>query len=383
MHQMFSISNLLLRTVVTLICIQAIIINHDVTLPYRTCLNTVLQSKQAFFYVVDFNTNPLVPLLIHLLHDASIKTVFLTDPENLAFLSTSSHTKNVIFSLENIGEMMSLILDSASKQTRLEIYSIFNETRQQGPKKLSQTVNIEGGKNQNQTQFCIKVEGMLLDPGMKVCDEEVNMEWKDLEDTSMLTDAIFNFTRGLYNHNIWNSNNNLIFMLDKFSQYQMSHNESNVPSNKRPQNSTVGGSKTVIDDRQEILVFCFKFIWRFFRGLKTVICYRESCKRYDPFRKEIISYNGAEFESYFDFSWSDMQNKTVPFLLDYGTDAAIEYTLWVYWENFAVEILEHLQTVLNCTVEQKSLIFLRGYFPEIFDDYQFDIGQKSGSICIW
>ncbi|CAH0391393.1 unnamed protein product [Bemisia tabaci] len=68
-------------------------------------------------------------------------------------------------------------------------------------------------------RYCIDVDGASLESNAEeTCDYKVNLTSDELKDLSVLSDPIFNLTRGLYNNNIWNPNNYIVFMLHEGNQ---------------------------------------------------------------------------------------------------------------------------------------------------------------------
>ncbi|CAH0383107.1 unnamed protein product [Bemisia tabaci] len=151
-------------------------------------------------------------------------------------------------------------------------------------------------------------------------------------------------------------------------------------------NSTTNGNQPeshhVIDTEDKIptahmandydtLIFCFKFIWRFFRGLKTIICTENGCSRYDPFTENVIWYNGQDDEGYFDFSVTNLHKKHVNLILNdiEGFRMSGEH-LYRAMQDVQLAIFYDLERSLNCT--------FRYFLHPIGDNGQIDhdIGQK-------
>ncbi|CAH0387940.1 unnamed protein product [Bemisia tabaci] len=117
-------------------------------------------------------------------------------------------------------------------------------------------------------RYCVLYEERLR-PKDKVCDVTFRITSEELESESPLSDVVLEMTSDLYSHNIWSQENYIIFMLPKHSE----RNES-------------------IDAiHPEDLAFLFRFFWRFFKGLRTIICFEGSCYKHDPDTKEVQLYN--------------------------------------------------------------------------------------------
>ncbi|CAH0382867.1 unnamed protein product [Bemisia tabaci] len=145
------------------------------------------------------------------------------------------------------------------------------------------------------------------------CDEEMFLSSAELNGSLDLSDSNFDLTRGLYTNSIWNSNNYLIFMLREFGRAT-----SNSKTCVHPREWVCDfdlGHQTSAND-YDALIFCFKFFWRFFRGLKTIICHEGGCSRYDPFAENIAQYTGEGNETYFDFSVTNMHRKQLKIILE-------------------------------------------------------------------
>ncbi|CAH0383771.1 unnamed protein product [Bemisia tabaci] len=138
----------------------------------------------------------------------------------------------------------------------------------------------------------------------KMCEERMFISSEELDGSSVLSDRNFNMTRSLYTNPIWNSKNHLIFMLRDFNGgcYQ-------------PTRRSISPDGTFSNDH-DALILCFKFIWRFFRGLRTVICWEFGCSRYDHFAENVIWYTGKDQEVYFDFSITNMHGKPLKVVMD-------------------------------------------------------------------
>ncbi|CAH0392831.1 unnamed protein product [Bemisia tabaci] len=362
-----------------------------VSLAFDVCKNTVLQSKQTLFHVVDFNCNPAVPSLVKLLHESSIQTVLINDPRKLTNSKFSGHRSNLIFFLNNLGELLSLILNFGTRQDK------FKNSQQKiildklNPEKVSNFSRYNRGVKNNDCElfdvlprYCIRFDGIPMEPELRgACDETIDIISDDLWDTSILPDSVYHMTRGLYENKIWNSKNHLIFMIHKYQRDYPNAAPNSLPTERFQkfvdfQNTTFCnlGENTGADQK-----FHFKFFWRFFRGLKTVICSLEGCEKYDPFTEQIASYKGGKNESYFDFSWSNMHEKPISLLSDVvGGEVAIEnYRVWPYFLNILDEVLDDFQKSVNCTSVNSSRDIAEYNDTFLREDTEFDIGHRFGA----
>ncbi|CAH0394372.1 unnamed protein product [Bemisia tabaci] len=226
----------------------------------------------------------------------------------------------------------------------------------------------------------------------KTCDERIFISSEELSGSSELSDLNFNLTRGLYNNPIWNSNNFLIFMLSQFNRkaynsgtcddsgtcngsgtcndsaiYNSATCNASAICNSTTCNSLTFNSATCVHQPEQnckaeagsgtppkdydALIFSFKFMWRFFRGLRTVICHPEGCNRYNPFTEDILWYNGEESEAYFDFSVTNMHGKQLKVIMNdfEGTIVEAMFPTSILL-GLRIGILEELGTSLNFTL---------------------------------
>ncbi|CAH0387213.1 unnamed protein product [Bemisia tabaci] len=148
-------------------------------------------------------------------------------------------------------------------------------------------------------------------------------------------------TRGLYTNPIRNSNNYLIFMLRDFDR-----DDCKPP---KQHHAMISPNETASNDFDG-LIFCFKFIWRFFRGLRTTICSEKGCSRYDHFAENIIWYSGEDHEVYFDFSVTNMHRKHLSFLLDDAEGVFVTDHHFQKWmSTVRAQIIDAVAESINCT----------------------------------
>ncbi|CAH0383616.1 unnamed protein product [Bemisia tabaci] len=324
---------------------------HDqehISLPLKVCYNTIHLSEQPLMYIVDFHSNPIVPPLIQNLHDSSIKTILITHHKKLTTLATNNEKMNFMFFVNNPQEILSLILSSVSKPRQ-------HEENFDGDKIKSSGIHLQPifsmkedfESNSKMPHHCVTV-GDQHDANLVDCDEHMTVSAAELEGSEILSDRNFNFTRALYINSIWNSNNYLSFMIGQNNPNPVGHA---VP--KWQENEKLGNRSAIMSVKNEYsgVILCFKFVWRFFRGIRTVICYKGVCDRYDPFSENIVSYSGKVGEAYFDFSVINVNKKVLKIaafeLEGYKIDTSNDFT----GVNAIFPILYHLQDSINCTIE--------------------------------
>ncbi|CAH0383526.1 unnamed protein product [Bemisia tabaci] len=169
---------------------------------------------------------------------------------------------------------------------------------------------------------------------------------EELDGSSELSDLNFNMTRSLYTHPIWNSKNYLIFMINEFD-WDTCISKTYCHSVERLYTPDSGNSSS--RNYYNALIFCFKFMWRFFRGLKAIICHRGGCSRYDHFAEKIFWYSGAEDEAYFDFFVTNMHGKNLRLALSDTEGVVIKLSFfdsseWIYytWNSILTEVAKSL-----------------------------------------
>ncbi|CAH0387345.1 unnamed protein product [Bemisia tabaci] len=167
-------------------------------------------------------------------------------------------------------------------------------------------------------------------------------------------------TRGLYTNPIWNSNNYLIFMLRDFDR-----DDCKPPTQHH---AVISPNETASNDFAELII-CFKFIWRFFRGVKTTICSEKGCSRYDHFAENIIWYSGEDHEVYFDFSVTNMHRKPLSFIPDDSEGVYLIDQHFHRWMSTVQEkIIDLVAESINCTSK-----FYLGFAVE---EIGHEVGQK-------
>ncbi|CAH0383560.1 unnamed protein product [Bemisia tabaci] len=275
------------------------------TIAFNACRSIVDESKQALFYIYEggLRSEPSFEHFNQRLHEASIKTILVSNHTQLTNAINTDHDKNIMFILSDVRELMSLILYTVSHPRLME---------ENGENTKSLTNDKIKPEHQSECilpLYCVTVDGRSLwTLEAKTCSKELRLSSAELEPNSILSDRVFNETRGLYINKIWNSKNYLVFIIKNVDPIYKH------PAYTAPLNIGIGNGMqkyTVDTDPVAGLVFCFKFFWRFFKGLKSVICHSQGCERYDPFMEKLISTKGQTDRCFFDFSWSDMHRKAI------------------------------------------------------------------------
>ncbi|CAH0391948.1 unnamed protein product [Bemisia tabaci] len=273
-----------------------------VSVAFNVCKEIVNISAQSLFYTVQLKSGPFKTHFIRQLHEASIQTISKSHHNKLNEVVISDHVKNMIFIVEDIDELLSFIFDTIANENP----SGSSHAR------MSRLENDERQLSGALPHYCVKINEHLLRSSEKRCDEQVNITTDDLKDGSILSDHVFNTTRGFHGHKVWNSKNYLVFMLESTDFEQNCDNQPrHEPRLPHYQWATKMADRHFRVDVAESLMLCFKLFWRFFKGQRTVICHPEGCQKYDPFLENLISNIGEAGGTFFDFSWSNMHGKPV------------------------------------------------------------------------
>ncbi|CAH0386444.1 unnamed protein product [Bemisia tabaci] len=338
------------------------------SIAFNACRSIVDESKQDLFYLYagGLNADPSFEHFNQRLHEASIKTVLISHHTQLTNAVNTDHGKNIIFILNDVRELMSLIFFTVSQPRLLDLNG-----------KNTERLKYDKMRTEHQSEgvlplYCVTVDGRSLwTQGEKPCSKELRLSSAELEPNSILSDRVFNATRGLYINKIWNSKNYLVLILKNFDPIH-TH-----PTYKALLKTGNGMQKHTVDtDPVARLVFCFKFFWRFFRGLKAVICHSQGCEKYDPFVEKLISTKGETTRYFFDFSWSDMHRKSISIYYISGEGHNCEVipssSATVRVESHDV-ILNDLKRAVNCTLTYPSYT---NYMLDQFERYGTEAGLK-------
>ncbi|CAH0383215.1 unnamed protein product [Bemisia tabaci] len=307
------------------------------SLPFHMCQTIVRKTELQLFYIVDINSHLPSSLLIETLHTTSIQTILISDHTKVSSSVITDGPKNMIFILEDFQELFNLIFFTISQADLTEI----NKDIKTG---LGNKESHPGCQlKETLSRYCIKVDGHYLWPrNGKACSKEVSITSSEREDMSVLSDGVFNATRDLYFNKIWNCRNHLIIMLKN-----VQHN-TRVTVTKKFLDGTLTGDVT------GSLIFCFKFFWRFFKGRNTVICHPGSCEKYDAFTGNLISYRKDTHETFFDFSWKNLNGKIFRVTNIFLSDSDLSLSNRPFWSNFGgfyMEVLDYFELSANCTLK--------------------------------
>ncbi|CAH0382736.1 unnamed protein product [Bemisia tabaci] len=343
------------------------------SLTFHVSRKIVNISEVKLLYVVEIYSYPRFTEFIHALHETSIQTVSISHHSKITSSVDIDHTKNIIFTLDDVSDLFDLIF-----------YTTSHEKPIGQEEKLIQIPISDGNRNAYLPEIlprcCIKVDGhylWLTAAERKKCSMEVSLTSRELSDHSILSDQVFNVTRGLFLNNIWNFKNYLIFLVKSFGHIT----KRSALSASR--NTTLEHSGA---DMTGTLIFCFRFFWRFFKGHKAVICHPCGCERYDPFAENLISFQdweGAD-EAFFDFSWRNMHKKYLTVVAD-ASDRAyrVAYTpTWTDWLVLQDTVLMHLASSVNGTFRKRH--FKDDYYSEINEalKYGFDMVMFPSGIVV-
>ncbi|CAH0392915.1 unnamed protein product [Bemisia tabaci] len=236
------------------------------------------------------------------------------------------------------------------------------------------------------------------------CNEEMSLTYDELEGLSTLTDQNFNLTRGLYANPIWNPNNHIIFILRNarnephttspvlqlhrqvtpHTDHTRTHVDTwtrgrgrgHVWSTRGPHNSTRDNFTPSNED--EMLIFSFKFFWRFFRGYRTIVCLERGCARYDPFKEKII-WSDVEDDEFFDFTVNNMNGKPAMIVQDFSQqDEGVQD---IYFNQalggMVLAIFRQLESSMNFSLDLTVNFPDNPSIPR--DPSQFEMGQATGA----
>ncbi|CAH0383466.1 unnamed protein product [Bemisia tabaci] len=370
------------------------------SMAFIACQKVVIESQQTLIYIVEFDSDPSFLRLVQLLHSVSIQTITISHRSEMTKSVITNSGINMIFGLNNIGEVLSLIFYSISRQDQSEV-------------KAERFERDESTPGRKLPHFCVQVDDYNLgSEGWQKCDERVTLPSESLEPHSILSENVYNATRGLAINKIWNSKNYLIFVLKNVGRNYSGSTWKSLP---RVSRRTTSNNKTRVNSERDLfddLIFCFKFFWRFFKGQRVVICYRDGCLRYDPFLETVLIQDGETDEYFFDFSWSNMHGKPfVPNINGIGSHMLNFVTpLWPNWVFLFDAILQHFADSVNCTLKflsaDDTVDLVAGYKLDLgrglqfgvdlsnlgiglnieegtdYSNYDFSVGIESSSLCL-
>ncbi|CAH0383768.1 unnamed protein product [Bemisia tabaci] len=341
------------------------------SIAFNACRSIVEESKQELFYIYEdgLHSEPSFEHFNQRLHEASIKTVLISYHSHLTNAVNTDHGKNIIFLLKDMRELMSLIFYTISYPKLSDVNG-------------GNTINREDDKTRKEHQskvilppYCVTVDGRSLwAQGEETCSKKLRLSSTELEPNSILSDRVFNATRGLYINKIWNSKNYLIFIL---KDYDRIYSHPTYTKLLKTGNSGMenGLEKYTVDtDPVASLLFCFKFFWRFFRGIRSVICHSHGCERYNPFMEKLVSSEGEANQNFFVFSWSDMQRKSISKFYTAGSTHKYRFvsSSSTVWEQLYEAVLNDFERAFNCTLRYQRT----NYMADQFNSYGTEAGLK-------
>ncbi|CAH0396139.1 unnamed protein product [Bemisia tabaci] len=301
------------------------------------------------------------------LHENSIQTISISHHTTIVTSAITDSAKNIILILDDVHQLFDLIFYTISQS---------RPPGSNGEKVTDFEFNERGtGYNLSTTlpRYCINIDKIYHLPGQREnCSQEVNIKSSELKEGSILSDSVYEKTRGLHLNNIWNHKNHLIFMLKNVANGSRKSMPKSVPYEVH------NNSEREIHDT---LLLCFKFFWRFFKGQKTVICHQSRCNRYDPFEENLMSYEGETDEKFFDFSWKNMHARRIGIYLDmFGNDTPsnplqISSESGGGWLDLILAVNERFERSVNCTLKYYNKLqmdFMKLPF-QIEDGLRFDI----------
>ncbi|CAH0393893.1 unnamed protein product [Bemisia tabaci] len=303
---------------------------------FNVCYEIAQTQEPKALHVVNFNADPEIPTLIQQFHESSLQTISISHHSMFTYSVVYNYNKIMVFSLNDVSEILSLIFDSISKTSpTLVNHMTKSKFRALSNNSVAERYDQEHQNLQSLPRYCVIVDGHYLHPeGREFCDEEVRITSGELNDDSILTDAIFNSTRSLYTNEIWNTRSYLIFI---------------VRSDILPLNNS---SQNMMGE----LIFCFKFFWRSFKSRKSIICHSGGCDRYDPFTETIVTLKDATYEGFFDFSLENMHKKSVGVFHTVNSEhvRAMGLGTWDIWLLILPFIFKHLEKSINCTIKMHN-----------------------------
>ncbi|CAH0392709.1 unnamed protein product [Bemisia tabaci] len=323
------------------------------------CKNAVRLSKQPSLYIVNANVQTSVGPLIQSLHKNSFATTFCTHFSHIEELIRSDHPKNIVFFISNINKILNLILASSVKSARHIVngYKDGNIT-DIPPLILYRNSSVENFDKADEARsipslpdYCIQIHPTLeLIRTDTKCNYELSITQAELQHGSILSDPVHHATRDLSNNNIWNSKNHLIFVVSNsniknFSSFV----DRKVLKSSLGMKDMVSNGETHQKSRRGLQVL-FQFIWRFFKGVKTVICLKANCFYYNPVLEQVAYYPISDAENRVDFQWDDWNGKI--FLIQSFTGKGTERaSVHGVWDDILADALQSLQT-------SKKILFL-------------------------
>ncbi|CAH0774424.1 unnamed protein product [Bemisia tabaci] len=351
-------------------------VRHDsLSFIFAMCNYTVQLTQRRLLYIVALQEPGFpVPRLIQDLHDHYIQTTLIVSPRQLMTFVRSPGPNNIIILLNSLNDIPSLILDTATgtdgKLNRGEVNLIQNNAT---------NITFPCGKKADPSlpNYCIRTND-LPDAGVdRICDVQLNISSAELENNGELTNEVHELTKGLYVHDIWNSRNRLIFVICGAHGSRDSYGKAILDTIAPSEESKWELNEYSTASRE--LMFVFRFIWRMFSGHKSVICYEDSCFKYDPFAQKLLRFFSHNKENFLQFPIKNMHQMTVICPASTEKDYLFGPTLILQeqkMDDLMGEIMYDLSVDLNCTFAT----YARGFLSDTTcGELDMEQGHKIGA----
>ncbi|CAH0383502.1 unnamed protein product [Bemisia tabaci] len=325
----------------------------------KVCLSMLERSKHERIHIMTSNPEYNSLALIRNLHSAHIQTLQANSVQLMEPHFMDTQPKTMLFMLDNLNNILNLILSSqhvGKAGVATTPFRSLNETS-------SPFLNSKQ-HHSNLPNFCIHHEVDLGLPWMDLtrpCDENLTIADSHLQDHSILPDDLLKHVRGLCINNVWNSKTYLIFY---------------VPNTFRTPHISEEHSTGGVDPSVSLRIV-FKFVWRMFKGQKTLICLEETCYRYDPFFEQIHAYRQGDTEQFFDFSWYTMNGKALT--ISANDDETFDFDN-VLFDICSVHFLALLVRAVGVMIQQRGCNFVSFIAENNPDDSRKDISSSDVSI---
>ncbi|CAH0382854.1 unnamed protein product [Bemisia tabaci] len=182
------------------------------------------------------------------------------------------------------------------------------------------------------------------------CDFGLQINSSEITGETELAYSVTEFMAGLTISNIWNSNNYVIFMLPKYTQ--------------RDAYSALTDEELL---KRRLLIY-FKFFWRFFKGLRTIICAEFSCFQYHPFIG-IILHVDTKNGNFPPFDRRDLRGGHVKIGIVQKPEIFFYDESPIFWSrNIILEIFDHLEDELECVMDT-TVYWAEIHNAELESDY--------------
>ncbi|CAH0393023.1 unnamed protein product [Bemisia tabaci] len=307
----------------------------------QICRNIISLSNQSLIHVVNLDPGfATSSLIIRALHLNSISTILIDGYRYLTKTCANLRSKNLIFLLNDVSEILSLILSTTFSSNGVNEVTKYHPITD-GFNNFTENDFTRKGKP---PEFCVQLDGKFLGKwthGEKNCETWLKITSKELLEGSELTDHVFDYTRGLSLHKIWNFNNYIIFMVTSANATPRSLQNVNATSK--------GNTFTTIGDIHHDLTFLFKFFWRFFKGHRILICLRVKCYNYKPYEESLVWYENTTTKIPLKLE-TNMRGKRVRYYMSYRQLYKVENVLpWGVWGWIFHEALQELSKSYNYT----------------------------------